>query len=154
MISHRNTIQTGLKSLSNLCVCRWCLRLGGQLTTLSEPLSFRPSSFLVTIWLMVTSLHLRRTHQPASIPESSVTSTQWKKQRGRALNPAPPLLPLVPRKNPQGRSSFLTVGGFPVIAWVALFSSSHRFPRLSKVIALGNSSSEATISQLASKSQA
>lgn len=44
--------------------------LEGQLTTLSEPLLFRPSSFLVTIWLLMASLQLRRTDQPASVPGS------------------------------------------------------------------------------------
>lgn len=42
--------------------------LEGQLTTLSEPLLFRPSSFLVTIWLLVASLELRRSGEPATAP--------------------------------------------------------------------------------------
>ncbi|MFP3881622.1 MAG: hypothetical protein ACLFRT_09650 [Actinomycetota bacterium] len=44
--------------------------LEGQLTTLSEPFLFRPSSFLVTIWLLIVSLQLRRTDQPAAAPRS------------------------------------------------------------------------------------
>ncbi len=44
--------------------------LEGQLTTLSEPLLFRPSSFLVTIWLLIASLELRRTDQPALATQS------------------------------------------------------------------------------------
>lgn len=44
--------------------------LEGQLTTLSEPLLFRPSSFLVTIWLLIASLELRRTDQSATVSGS------------------------------------------------------------------------------------
>ncbi|HUG32673.1 MAG TPA: hypothetical protein VMM14_07265 [Acidimicrobiia bacterium] len=40
--------------------------LEGQLTTLSEPLLFRPSSFHVTIWLLIASLELRRTNEPVT----------------------------------------------------------------------------------------
>lgn len=44
--------------------------LEGQLTTLSEPLLFRPSSFLVTIWLLIASLQLRRTEEPVTAGRS------------------------------------------------------------------------------------
>lgn len=44
--------------------------LEGQLTTLSEPLLFRPSSFLVTIWLVIASLDLRRTNEPVTAARS------------------------------------------------------------------------------------
>lgn len=41
--------------------------LEGQLTTLSEPFLFRPSSFLLTIWLLVASLDLRAAKETDAI---------------------------------------------------------------------------------------
>ena len=42
--------------------------LEGQLTTLSEPFLFRPATFLVTIWIAVASLELRRTGEMVTAP--------------------------------------------------------------------------------------